>query len=113
EGICDRILDRDLLARLRVLELHPRAAIDQLGAELARGERIAPITEAAFGELHDVALVDQGHAGLVVVDRVLDRLAHEALGTLARDRLDADARGGREADLLDPELFLQDLDELL
>ncbi len=48
----------------------------------------------------------------VVVDRVLDGGAHQALGAFARDRLDADARGGREADLLDAHFILQELDDL-
>src|SRR6185503_12626926 len=103
----------DVFAALRVLELAPGAAVDLDRAELALRERVAPVTERPFGELHDVALVDQRHRGLVVIDRVLDRLADEALGALARDRLDADPRGLREADLLDAEIILQHLDEPL
>jgi hypothetical protein len=34
EGVGDAVLDDDVLAGLRVLELAPRAAVDQLGAEL-------------------------------------------------------------------------------
>ncbi|MNV15132.1 hypothetical protein D3C71_1058450 [compost metagenome] len=113
ERVGDAVLDGDFLARLGVLELHPRAAVDQLGAEFLGGQVVAPVTEATFGELHDVALVDQGHAGLVVVDGVLEGLAHEALGAFARNRFDADARGVGEADLLDAHLVLQELDELL
>jgi hypothetical protein len=72
-----------------------------------------PSRGSAFGELHDVALVHDGHAGLVVVDRILDGLAHQALGAFARHRLDADTRGVGEADLLDAHLVLQELDQLL
>ena len=53
-----------------------------------------------------------GHAGFVIVNGVLDRLAHQALGAFARHRLDADARGVGEADFLDTQLVLQELDEL-
>ena len=76
-------------------------------------EVVAPVTKSSFGELHDVALVHQGDRGLVVVDGVLDRLANQALGALFGNRLDADARGLRETDLLDAEVVLKDLDQAL
>jgi hypothetical protein len=57
--------------------------------------------------------VHDGHRLAVVVDGVLDGGAHQAFGAFARDRLDADARGVREADLLDAHLVLQELDDLL
>ncbi len=76
-------------------------------------QRVAPVAEAAFGELHDVALVHDRHRLAVVVDRVLQRLAHQPLGAFARHRLDADAGGGRKADLLDPQLPDQKVDDLL
>ena len=96
-----------------LLNLHhgPPSISTALNSRCAR--RVAPVAEAPLGELHDVALVDQGHRRLVVVDRVLDRLADEPLGAFARDRLDADPRGRREADLLDAEVVLQDLDQAL
>ena len=50
---------------------------------------------------------------LVVVDGVLHGLAHEPFGALFRDGLDANARGARETDLLDAEVFDEDVDELL
>ena len=87
-------------ALIRVLHLAPRAAVDGFGAELALSQRVGPVPEAAFRELHDVALVDDGHRGLVIVDGVLDRLAYQALGALSRHGLDANARGVGEADLL-------------
>ena len=40
----------------------PGSAVDLDGAVLLRRELIAPVPEAAFGELHDVALVHQRHA---------------------------------------------------
>ena len=48
-----------------------------------------------------------------VVDRVLDRLAHQTLRAFTRHRLDADPRRIREADLLHAHLFAQELDDLL
>ena len=94
------------------LKRHPRPAVERLRAELALGDRVAPVAERALGELHDVALVHERHRRLVVVDRVLERLAHQPVGALARDGLDADARGLREADLLDPHLLDQEVDHL-
>ena len=48
--------------------------------EFALGEGVTPILERAFGELHDVALVDEVHALAIVIQRPLDRGAHEAVG---------------------------------
>ena len=95
------------------LNLHPWAAVDQLGAEFLLRQRVRPVAEAAFGELHDVALVDDRHRRLVVVDGVLDRLAHQALGAFDRDRLDAQARRFREADLGDAHFLDQEVHQLL
>ena len=48
----------------------------------------------------------------VVVDRVLERAPDEPLGALARNRLDADARRLREADLPHAQLVLEEGDQL-
>jgi hypothetical protein len=61
-------------------------------AELLRRHLVAPVLEGALGELHDVALVDQRHRRPLVVDGVLDRLAHQPLAAELADRLDADGR---------------------
>ena len=71
-----------------------------LAGELALGQGVAPVAEGALGELHDVALVDERDALPLVGDGVLDGGAHQPLGALAGDRLDADADGLGEADLL-------------
>jgi hypothetical protein len=91
------VLDDDAVAVL--LEHHPRAAVELGGAVGVLGDRVAPVTEGALRELHDVALVDQGEARELVGDRVVERGADEALGALLRDRLDAEACGVREAHL--------------
>jgi hypothetical protein len=49
----------------------------------------------------------------VVVDRVLDGLAHEAVRPFSRHGLDADRRGLGEADLLDAHLLHEEVDDLL
>ena len=113
EGIGDAVLDDDVLARLGILELAPGSAVNELGTELLLRQGIGPVTEATFGELHDVALVHDGDAGLVVVDGVLNGLANQPLRALARYGLDTDAGGLGEADLLDTHFLDQEVDDLL
>ena len=100
ERVADAVLHHDHAAGLRVLELAPRSFVDQGRAVLALRELVAPVAERTLGELLDVALVDERHRLAVVVDRVVERRLHEALGALERDRLDANRRRLREADLL-------------
>src|SRR5690606_7443385 len=99
-------------AGLRVLELRRAADVQQLGTELVTGDLVAPLLEGTFGELHDVALVDQGHGAAIVVHGILQGLAHQALGAFFRDRLDADAAVLGEADLLDAHFLGEELDDL-
>ena len=106
----DLVLDDDVAAGARVLEGHPRAAVEQLRAVLLAGHVVAPLAERALGELHDVALVDERHGLAVVLDRVVDRLAHQALAAERRDRLDAEAGVLEE---LGAHLLAQELGELL
>ena len=89
EGICNAVFDGDFFACFGVFKRHPRPAIKQLCAKLALCQRIAPITKTAFGVFHDVALVHQRYAGLVVINGVLDGFAYQTLGTFAAHRLDA------------------------
>ncbi|OIQ69352.1 hypothetical protein GALL_490500 [mine drainage metagenome] len=113
EGVGDHVFHHDVAAGLGIFEAHPRPAVEQLGAEFLAGQAVAPVTESAFGELHDVAFVHQRDIGLVVVNGVTDGLAHQTLGAFARHRFDADTRGTWEADFGDTQLVLQELDELL
>src|SRR5690606_20141627 len=105
---------RRLLAfgRLRALPLIPRI---RLCSELLLGERIGPVAERAFRELHDVALVHDREALALVRDRVLERRTDETLRALLRHGLDADSGRVREADLLVVlrECLLKQLEELL
>ncbi len=72
---------------------------DDLSAEFALGEGITPILESTFGELHDIALMDEVHALALVFQRPLDRSTDESLSTFHRNRFDANARGFRETHL--------------
>src|SRR6185369_3026114 len=47
-----------------------------------------------FGELHDIALVDQGDAFALELDGVAQRFFHQPLAAEGGDRLDADAAAG-------------------
>ena len=85
------VLDDDAGAGLAVGDPAPRAAVDFDGAEELLRDLVAPVAEAAFGELHDVALVHERDALALVLDRVADRAVHEPLGAEVADRLEADA----------------------
>src|SRR5438034_4262608 len=106
------VLDGDRGPGLPVAEDPALALGDDPVTVVPHGERVAPVAERALGELHDVALVDEGDAPALVAERVVDRGAGETLGALARHGLHADAAGGREADLLDPQVALQERDQL-
>src|ERR1700733_11778323 len=82
--------------RLGALPLRP--GIDPIG-EFTLGQGVGPGAERAFGELEDIALVHDGDALALVGERIFDRRAEQALGTLDRDVLDADAAGVGKADL--------------
>ena len=71
-GVGDDVLDDDLVSGVRIGEGAPRATVKFLRTEFFLSEGVAPVSEAAFGELHDVALVHQGDAWLVVVNGVLN-----------------------------------------
>ena len=75
--------------------------------KLTLGKRVASVAEETFRVFHDVALVHQRDRGLVIVDGVLNRFAHEALRAFDRYWLDPDTRGVREPDLLDTEFVLK------
>ena len=113
ERVGDHILDHDRVAGLRIFKRTPRPAVDWLGMEFALRQGISGVAEQAFGVLHDVALVHQSDRGLVVINRVLNRLAHQSLSPFDRNRLDADSGRIWEADLFDPEFILQESDQAL
>lgn len=82
ECVGDDILDGDGLAGLGVGHRAPWAAIEEGGAELFACDLVSPFHEGTLGELHDVALVDEGDGVAVVVDGVLDGGLDEAFGAL-------------------------------
>src|SRR5260370_5554146 len=84
------VFDDNAGARLLHRDFAPGSAIDFFGAEILLRDFITPITERAFGELHDVALVDQRYAFALVHNRVRDRTIDEAHTARATHRFDAD-----------------------
>src|SRR5207245_7328145 len=106
------LLDADRQVLLLVTE-HPALALrHRLAPKLPRRERVAPVAEGALGELHDVALVDEGQALALEVDGVTDRGPDEALRAFPGDRLDAEGARLRDADLLDLPLVAEPGDAL-
>src|ERR1700691_1252401 len=67
---------------------------DHVGAKFLDGKLVTPIAEGAFGELHNVALVNQRHYAALFFQGVLYGAANEALCGAGRHRLDADAGFG-------------------
>ena len=95
EGIADAILDDDAVGQLA-----PGAIADGFGTELAASQVIAPVAEATFGELHDIALVHQGHIRAVRFNGILDSRTHQTLRAFLRYGLDAETGGLRETNLV-------------
>ncbi len=69
------------LGFLSLLSMNPALALgDDLAPELLRGNVVSPLAERAFGELLNVALVDERDRLAVIFESMLDRHAHQALG---------------------------------
>ena len=88
--VCNRVFDDNTGARFIHRDFAPRPALDFLRAEILFRDLIAPVTKRALGELHDIALVDQGHALALILDRVGDRAVDQADTAGATNRLDPD-----------------------
>src|SRR5438874_6484406 len=103
----DRVFDDNTGARFVYRNLAPRAALDFLRAAILFRALTAPVAKCTLGELHDIALVHQGHALALILDRVGDRAMDQAHTAGATYRLDANAHANvvtlRRADFF-PEL---------
>src|SRR5204863_1518535 len=82
----DGVLHHDAIGQLA-----PGPAVDLLGAEEVLGDLVPPVAEGAFGELHDVALVNESHALALLLDRGADGAVYQAFGAEIAHRLDANA----------------------
>ena len=91
---------------------HDQPARGEIGPELPLGQFIGPVAEGALGIFHDVAVVDQGHAAAMMVQRILDGPPDQALRSLLRDGFHAVRRRLRKTDLGLLELLAEELAEL-
>ena len=103
EGIRDHVFNHD-----SVRQFDPQPAVDLHPAEFAFGEFVAPFLETAFGELHNITLVHQGHRWAAIVDSVLDRFANQTLAAFDRNRFDANGRGFGKANFFHAHFLLQE-----
>ena len=87
--IGNAILDHDFSVRFR--STHFRFRNRNVRKFLTRN-LVTPILERAFGELHDVALVDERDAVALRRQGVKNRFADQPLRSEFRNRLDADGR---------------------
>ena len=91
-GVGDAVLYHYLAVRYLTAVVIPELGLGQRDvAEFLAGELVAPSTESALGELHDVALVHQSDAGTTALESIANRLANEPLGAVCRHRLDANS----------------------
>src|ERR1019366_7262667 len=92
------LLDGETGILVFVVEDPALALGDDLGPKFLGGDFVSPLSERAFGELLDVAFVDESDRLVLVFESVLDRHAHQTFGSGHGHGFDADA--GIEADLL-------------
>ncbi len=84
DDVGDAVLDHHLAGRLlAAVDAVQLVFSDGLIREFVPRQLVAPVPERAFRELHDVALVHQGHAVAAVVDGVLNGFAHQPFGTVS------------------------------
>ena len=102
-------LDRQALVTILVVDYPAFALANYTGAKFPACQFVAPILEGPFRELHDIALMDNGHGLAFMFKRILDCSPDQAFGTIPGDRLDAD--GGRfgKADFANPHILDQEL----
>ena len=113
ECISNHVFNDDLFAGVRVFNFQPRAAVDQFTAKLFTRQLVAPVFKRAFGELHDVAFVHQGHRVTIVSNCVFDRCTNQTFGAFFRTRLNTDTAMFREANFLHAHLFTQEFNHFL
>ena len=85
------VLDNNPRARLPVWNPAPWTAVDFNGPEELLGDLVSPVAKRAFGELHDVALVDQRDISPFRRDGVTNGAVYQALGAQITDWLQSDA----------------------
>ena len=94
EGVCNAILDNDTVGKFQ-----PGAVPYGEGAVFPPCDIVSPVTEAAFREFHDVALMHQRDAFPSVFHGIVNGGAHQALRAFTGNGLDAEAGAFRETNL--------------
>ena len=89
--VSDRVFDDDSCTGFALGDHTPWAAVDFDSAEFIFRTLITPVTESTFGVFHDVALVHDRQRLAALIDCVLDRRAHETLGAVFGNGLEANA----------------------
>ena len=59
--------------------------------ELFISQLVTPVPKSSLGELHDIALMNQGDTPSSVIQCITNRFAHQALGPENGNRLHANA----------------------
>ena len=92
DDVGDAILDDDLALGAFAVVLAPQLLFgDGFLTELLAAELVAPVAKGSLGELHDVALVHQGHALAAFIDGVANGFTHQAPCAEGAYGFDADA----------------------
>ena len=73
------------------------------------GHFITPVLKSAFGKLHDISLVYQGHRRQSTFQRITDGTTHQTLRPFPRNGFYAERRAFRETDFRNAHLFGQEL----
>ncbi len=85
------VFNDNVFAIVGVLHNVPGAAFPRFCTKLFAGQLVSPITECAFREFHDVALMYQGHALAVAVNGILNGLTYQPLCAECTDRFNANS----------------------
>ena len=100
DDVAVEVREHEDVELLRPLNQAHAERVDQRLPRLELGKVLGHLAEhaeeEAVGVLHDVRLRDARDAAAAVVARVLERVADDSLGALGADRLDRDARRGRD-----------------
>ena len=92
EGIGDAVFNDHAIRQFA-----PWTAVNFDCAKFLFSHFVAPVTESALGEFHDVAFMGDGHRAPVVIYGILYGFTHQAFAAVYGHRFDAYGRGIREA----------------
>ena len=103
------VFNNNVFASFRIFNFYPRSAINEFTTKALNGQFIAPFFKCTFGIFHDVAFVYQSHIWLIMINRKLNRFAHETLCTFFRYRFDPNTATFRETNFGHAHFFFKKL----